>query len=109
MVLEDDFRAYREVIGVGIRVRRDYAEVATAELGALEEEIKRFDPHVVICSLPAPAGEEARLGWVELSLYPTRHARVHLGGRCLERNNITLEELLGFLDEAEMVLFADEG
>ncbi len=109
MALEDDFRAYREVIGVGIRVRRRQAKVATAELGALEEEMRRFDPHVVISSLPAPAGEEARLGWVELSLYPTRHARVHIGGCYSERNNITLEELLGFLDEAEMVLFADEG
>ncbi len=105
--MEDDFRAYREVIGVGIRVRRRYAEVATAELGALEEEIRRFDPHVVICSLPAPAGEESRLGWVELSLFPTRHAKMHIGGCYSERNNITLEELLGFLDEAEKLLCAD--
>jgi hypothetical protein len=101
VALEDDYRAYREVIAVGIRVRRRHAEVVTATLGALEEELRRFDPHVVICSLPAPAGDKARLGWVELSLYPAQHARVRIGGRYSEHNNITLEDLLGFLDEAE--------
>jgi hypothetical protein len=66
--LEDDYRTYREVIAAGIRILRPRAEVVTAELDALKDEVRRFDPHVVICSLPASAGHGDILGWVEHSL-----------------------------------------
>jgi hypothetical protein len=102
--LEDDYRVYREVIAAGIRVSHPRAEVAASALDALQEEVRRFDPHVVICSLPAPAGRENRTGWVELSLHPTRPAVVCIDGRYSKRNNLTMEVLLGVLDEVEQLI-----
>ena len=103
MALEDDYPAYREVIAAGIRISYHHAEVATSALDTLEDELLRFNPHVVICSLPATVGHEHILGWVDLSLHPTPYARIHIGERYSERKNISLEELLGFLDEVEQL------
>jgi hypothetical protein len=103
VALEDDYRAYREVIAAGIRISYPHAEVATSALDTLDDEVLRFNPHVVICSLPTTAGHEDILGWVDLSLHPTPYARIRIGERYSERNNISLEELLGFLDEVEQL------
>jgi hypothetical protein len=104
--LEDDYRAYREVIAAGIRVSYPRAEVATSALDGLEEEVRRFDPHVVICSLPAGYCED-RIGWVELSLHPTRPAVVCIDGHYSQRNNLTIEVLLRVLDEVEQLIQAN--
>ena len=39
-----------------IQILRPQTEVVTAELDVLKEEVRHFDPHLVICSLPATAG-----------------------------------------------------
>jgi hypothetical protein len=103
VALEDDYRAYREVIAAGIRISYPRAEVATSTLDRLEDEVVRFNPHVVISSLPATAGHEHILGWVNLSLQPIPYARIRIGGHYSERSNISLEELLGFFDEVEQI------
>jgi hypothetical protein len=101
--LEDDYRAYREVIAAGIRISYPRAEVATSALDRLGDEILRFNPHAVICSLPAAAGHEHILGWVDLSLHPAPYARIRIGGHYSERNNISLEDLFEFFDEVEQL------
>lgn len=103
MAFEDDCRAYREVIAAGIRINYPRAEVVTSALDTLGDEILRFNPHVVICSLPPTAGHEHILGWVNLSLHLTPYARIRIGGHYSERNNISLEDLLGFFDEVEQL------
>jgi hypothetical protein len=103
--LEDDYRTYREVLAAGIRILRPRAEVVTAELDALnKDEVRRFDPHVVICSLPASAGHGDILGWVDLSLQTSRPTVVCIDGRYSERTNLTLEELQRVLDEVEHLI-----
>jgi hypothetical protein len=104
VALEEEYRAYREVIAAGIRLLRPHIEVATSGLDALEEEIARFNPHVVICSLPATVSTGDRVAWVELSLDPDRPTVVRIGGRYSERNNPDLEALLKVVDEAEQLL-----
>ena len=103
--LENDYRTYREVIAAGIQILRPHTEVATAELGVLEEKVRLFDPHLVICSLPATAGNGDIVCWVELSLEnPTQPSVVCIDGRYSEHNNPTLEELLRVLDQVEQHL-----
>ena len=104
VVFEDDYRAYRDVLAVGIRILRPRVEVETAALEALEEEVARFEPHVLICSRPEPADLGIWAAWVEISLDPTRRAKVSVGGRYSERPNPTLEELLCIIDEIEQFL-----
>jgi hypothetical protein len=103
VAFEDDYRAYREVIAAGIRISYPRAEVVTSALDRLGDEVLRFNPHVVICSLPATAGHEHILGWVDLSLHHSPYARIRIGGYYSERNNISLEDLLEFLDEVKQL------
>ena len=101
VALEDDYRAYREVIAVGIHAHRPHTEVTTIGLKEFEEEVTRLDPHVVISSVAGRAGSGERLAWVELSLDPARPSMVCIGGRDSEQLNPGLEALLGVVDEAE--------
>ena len=50
VAFEDQYRAYREVIGAAIRVLRPQVDVTTTGLDDLEAEVARLDPLVVMCS-----------------------------------------------------------
>jgi hypothetical protein len=103
--LESDYRSYREVIAAGIQILRPHTEVVTAGLDALKEKVRHFDPHLVICSLPATAGYKDIVCWVELSMESsTQPSVVCIDGRYYEHNNPTLDELLRVLDEVEQLL-----
>ena len=104
VALEDDYRAYRGAIAAGIQLLRPHVEVATTGLDALEEELARIDPHVVICNLPDTAGSGERLAWVELSLDPARPSVVRVGGSYSEQSNPAFEALLRVIDEAERLV-----
>jgi hypothetical protein len=100
--MEDEYRAYREVIAAGIETLRPGTEVAAIGLDHLEGELARLDPQVVVCSRPGGATEtEGRFAWVELSLDPRRPTKIILGGRRSESTNPTLETLLAVIDGAE--------
>jgi hypothetical protein len=101
VVFEDEYRAYRGVIAAAIRILRPRAEVETAGLDALGEEIERFDPQLVICTRPNAVAPDDRPAWVELALEPTRPARVYVGGHYSESTKPTLEVLLRIVDEVE--------
>jgi hypothetical protein len=98
VALEDDYRVYRETIAVGIRILRPQAETKSVELKALEEEIKRFDPQIVIYSGLETVDSGGSLAWIELSVDPTSSTKITVGGCCIERTNPTLKELLDLID-----------
>jgi len=106
IAFEPEYRAYQGVIAAAIRVLRPHIEVETTDLDALEEEIQRLDPQLVICSRSNAADLSDRLAWVELSMDPMQPTRVSIGGRYSERTNPTLEGLLEVIDEA--LTFASE-
>ena len=99
--MEDEYRAYREVIAAGLALLRSDVEITTVGLDALEGELTRLDPQVVVCSGPEPAEAEGRLAWVELPLDPIRPMKVRRGGRQSDTVDPTLEALLTVVDEAE--------
>lgn len=101
VAFEDDYRAYREVIAAGIGVLRPHAAVRTANPDALDEELKRFKPQVVICGQPEAADPNDVLAWIELPLDPLRPGRIRVGDRRWESTNPTLDVLLGVIDEVE--------
>ncbi len=102
VAIEDEYRAYREVIAAGLEALRPGAEVTTAGLDRLEVELARLDPQVVVCSGPGGlAAAEGRLAWVDLPLDPTRPTQISLGGRRSESTNPTLETLLAVIDDVD--------
>ena len=104
VVFEDAYRAHRDLLAVGIRILRPHVEIETADLEALEEEVARFKPQVLICSRPEPVDSGGLAAWLEISADPTCPAKVSVGGRYSERPNPTLEELLCIIDEVEQLL-----
>jgi hypothetical protein len=104
VAFESDYRAYRDVLAAGIRILRPHSKVETAELETLDEEVKRFEPQVLICSLPEPVNSGGWAAWVELSKDLTRPTRISIGGHYSEWTNPTLEDLLGIIDKVEEFL-----
>lgn len=100
VALADDYRVYRETIAVGLRVLRPDIEVETALLEALEEELERFDPRVVICSGHEGVESDGILAWIELSLDSMKPTKIRVGERLTERPNPTLRELLELIEES---------
>lgn len=99
------------MIAAAILILRPCVEVETAGLDALEEQIARFDPQLLICSRLStkyPGGRHTR---IELSLHPnpTQPTRVCIGGRYFERSNPALETILGIIDEADRELIQMKG
>jgi hypothetical protein len=110
IAIEDEYRAYREVIAAGIGALRPGVEVASVGLEGLEGALARLDPRVVICSGPEPAGAGAgREAWVELPLEPIRPMKVRRGGGQSESSDSTLEALLAVVDEAEQLSGTERG
>ena len=101
VALEDDYRVYRETIAAGIRILRPRAEAKSVELKALEDEVERFKPQVVIYSGPTIVDTDSSPAWVNLSVDPTSSTKISVRGYCFERTNPTLEELLELIEQVE--------
>ena len=70
-------------------------------LEALEEELERFEPQVVICGGHEDVEANSRPAWIELSLDPTQPTKISVGARYLERINPGVEALVEVIDELE--------
>jgi hypothetical protein len=92
------------VIAATIHILRPHAAVATCDLDSLEQELARFDPWLVICSLPKPASSCGVVAWVEVPIDLGKPGTVCIRRRCSERSNVTLETLLTTIDEVERLI-----
>ena len=109
VAIDEEYRSYREVIAGAMGAVRPRLEVATAGVGALDEELKHFGPHLVICSQPATSAPvESIAAWVELSLDPLRPSVVSVGARRTEVRNPVLDVLLEVIDQVENLVDADD-
>jgi hypothetical protein len=106
VVFEDEYRSYREVIARALKSLRPHARVTVAGLDALDEEIERVAPDLVICSQPKARDARGALVWVEVPCDPTRPTAVCLEGRCSETTHLTLDEMLSIVDAAEALSIA---
>jgi hypothetical protein len=99
VAFEDNYRTYRDTIGAVLRILRPETEVKSTTLEALEGELERFDPQVVISSGHKEVEPGTRLAWIELSVDPTMPTKISVGGHRIERTNPTMEELLKVIEE----------
>ena len=94
-------RSYREAIALALETSRPQADVVTAESGALDPEVRRFAPLLVICS-HATAFVQAEVPvWVEL--YPDHgpDSTVSFAGRRSTVAGIELEDLIRIFDQTK--------
>lgn len=104
MSYEESHLSYRDVVAEVIRELRPQTEVRTVYLRALEDEIDRVDPHLVICSRPNSIDPGGRAAWITLAPEPDAVSEACVAGRRRVLDNPGLEVLLEVVDEtAEMV------
>ena len=96
-------RYYREVIGEAIQGLRPAVEVVIVDPEELlADGVSHLDPDLVISSAhPASLDPGGRSAWVEFVPYEKPAATVSIGGRRQELEEMTLEDLLWVVDQAD--------
>ena len=103
ILIANEPRAYREVIGAAFQALRPHLDVTIADPADLDAEIARLDPHLVFCSQLTEAVQQVPLAWV--MLYPDGEVRaeISIGGQRIAVADIEFERLLAIADEVEVL------
>lgn len=91
--------SYREAMAVAITMLRPDVEVLLGEPEALDLEVERFCPDVVVCSHVTPLVEGRVPTWVDLYPDGDRTATIGVGGRREETAGVELDDLLFIIDQ----------
>jgi hypothetical protein len=112
---EDTHRSYRILIACALSKLRPHLEVRHAPLDDLDAQLRFFEPHVVVCSLPnsaakgeangadpiASARSASRGAWVAAPIDTSRPAEICLDGEVWNTDGPPLSEVLDIIDETE--------
>jgi len=102
-------RVYREVLALSLHQHRPDAEVLISPPEALDREVGRFKPHLVVCTEGAvpdiPSGVLCR---VEIMFSDGLDARIGLDGRVAETKDVGTEDLLALVDQTEKMISREE-
>jgi hypothetical protein len=73
----------------------------TALQGALDREVGSFEPDLVVCNEVTEAVRENIRSWIVILFENGLDAIVSVNGQSLEVHDISMEDLLGAVDETE--------
>ena len=101
-------RMYRESLALSIKSHRPHVEVLVADPQDCEEELKRFEPQVLVRDDDGETMEVPRgvVSWVGIIIDNHLNARIGVNGRISEIHDVKLEELISALDETENLIYA---
>ena len=94
-------RWYREAIGWALRGLRPSLEVVVVEPEDLWAAVVRLDPEPVIADRADNLPDASRVAWAEFRPYEPLPAKICLGGRWHELEEVELSDLLSVVDETE--------
>ncbi len=96
---------YREVLALSLHRNRPEDEVLISPPEALDGEVRRFNPHLVVCSEGAmpdiPPGVLCR---VEIMFSDGLDARIGMDGQVAEAKDVGTEDLLALVDRTEKMI-----
>lgn len=98
---EETHLSYRDVLVIAIRALRPHVAVTVASFRNLESEIKRLDPHLVVCSRPNTFDPGGRPAWYKLSPETGIPSEFCLDGQYRNLADPGLQDLLEIIDETE--------
>ncbi len=100
---EKSHRLYGYALESAINIQRPHLVVERAddEPEALEAEMERLDPHLVISNRANTVDVGGRVAWLRLSHEPDEESDMCLEGETSRSANPGLEKLLKILDETE--------
>jgi len=91
--------SYRQAMAAAIGMLRPNVEVLLGEPEALDAEVGRLSPDVVVCSHVTPLVESRVLAWVDLYPDGDRQATLGIDGLRVETGGVELEDLLSIIDQ----------
>lgn len=101
VLMANEPRSYREAIALALEAARPYAQVATAEPEALDRQVRRFAPRLVICSRVTAYVEAEVPVWVELYTDHGSNSTVSFGGKRSTVDGLDLEDLIRIFDRTQ--------
>jgi hypothetical protein len=109
ILLANEPLTYREVLAYAFKTLRPEAEVRVAGQEDLDQEVRRFRPHMVVCNRATPEVKEITMSWVEL--YPDGEpvAMICTMGQLSTIVDVHLDNLIFIIDQtAELIDHNDE-
>lgn len=100
-------RMYREAIALSIYRHRPDAEVMLASPGSLDEEMRRFRPHLLVRNDTDEVTQDALAGaahQVEVLYNDGLDAEVSVDGRTRTVRDMSIDDLLRVIDEAAQLI-----
>lgn len=91
--------SYRQAMAGALAVLRPDVEVLLGKPEALDTEVERLRPDVVVCSHVTPLVEGRVPAWVDLYPEGDRHATISIDGLRVETGGIELDDLLSIIDQ----------
>ena len=102
---EERYGTHMDAVRTSIRRHRPNSEVRFTTPEALEAEIDRFEPHLLVCQPPALENLGSRLlAVVELSIESSQPSKFRVGERCWELLNPGIEELMRVVADVQRLL-----
>ncbi|MDX6381754.1 MAG: hypothetical protein QOI57_2778 [Rubrobacteraceae bacterium] len=102
LAFEYKHTTYMDAVRTAVRGSHPQAQVLAIDPGALEAEMDRFDPHVLVCELPAPENPCNNLpACIELAIDPSQPFRFRVGQRRWESLNPGLAELIAIVADTD--------
>ncbi len=94
-------RMYREVLVTALRRHRPLVESVLAEPAALDHTAGSFEPHLIVCNHATQMVRDSAAAWVEVQVKDSFDAVTCVNGERSEIRDLSLDDLLAILDEAE--------
>lgn len=102
-------RMYREVLALLLHQNRPEAEVLISPPEALDGEVGRFKPHLIVCSEgTAPDISPDVVCRVETMFSDGLDAKIRLDGQLTEAKDVGIEDLLALVDRTEKMISKEE-
>jgi hypothetical protein len=108
VAFEESYRVYQDVIAEAVLAHRPHTEVLTTEQDALQAEVARIDPDLVICSQHEKNAIDVSgiPAWFIVPTGSEHSAELSLGGASSRVEQPGIVEMLWFVDETEKFLQA---
>ncbi len=91
--------SYRQAMAAAITALRPDIDVLLGEPEALDTEVERLFPDLVVCSHVTPLVESRVLAWVDLYPEGDRRVTISTDGRRVETDGVELQDLLSIIDQ----------
>ncbi len=101
IIVANDPRAYREAITGAFQLLRPHATVLAIEPAALDREVVRLRPHLVVFSAPSAVVQDHAFAWVLLYPSGAAEAVISVGGQHTTVADLEFDRLLEVLDDEE--------